>query len=205
MSKTETKKEYWQRIANEKGVKFQNNDTIGMLVTAIAAKLKIDAEGFSPSGLQKKVLKALTDADAPKGKGWQKGNVEEVKGKGKGIVEKGKGKEGTKTPAAEKSYTPPAKQNRPGFPPVDEDQQKSNATISDSMKDYANNILNYIMKAPSIKQHGKFPVSEYNHMVNTADKAYTYETVEDQYGKYMTMTNSSGAVCRIPESGYLPL
>lgn len=70
MSKTETKKQYWQRIAKEQGVKYQDNDTIGMLVTAIAAKLKIDADGISPSGLQKMVNKKLAEMNQPKGKSW---------------------------------------------------------------------------------------------------------------------------------------
>lgn len=72
MSKKETKKQYWQRIAKEQGVKYQDNDTIGMLVTAIAAKLKIDADGISPSGLQKMVNKKLADNTTSKGKGWSK-------------------------------------------------------------------------------------------------------------------------------------
>lgn len=72
MSKTETKKQYWQRIAKEQGVKYQDNDTIGMLVTAIAAKLKIDADGISPSGLQKMVNKKLADNTTSKGKSWSK-------------------------------------------------------------------------------------------------------------------------------------
>ncbi|MDD3875410.1 MAG: hypothetical protein PHT69_02200 [Bacteroidales bacterium] len=72
MSKKETKKQYWQRIAKEQGVKHQDNDTIGMLVTAIAAKLKIDADGISPSGLQKMVNKKLADNTTSKGKSWSK-------------------------------------------------------------------------------------------------------------------------------------
>lgn len=321
MSKKETKKQYWQRMAKGLNVKFQENDTIDMLVTAIAAKLKIDSDGISPSGLQKMVNKALADKDAEKtnkkGKSWSKtkGSRKPEAGSGKsedgsekaevvepeekennntkaevesekpevgsGKTEVGSGKTEVGSEKAEvvegkteedlepatlielpnfknvadmkifcvhtglnlldgyvlasrfkqvaflewikehasqatnietfvlpsslkKDGISAAKELIPGFdaapktPVVD-------AEVSPAMRDYANCIKDFILKAPSVTMHGHFPQKELDDMIAKALKVYTYHVESDEFGKFINMKNSKGAVCRIPESGYLPL
>jgi len=263
MSKTETKKQYWQRIAKSMNIKFQGNDTISMLVASIAAKLKIDADGISPSYLQKMVSTKLAEPieikENAKGKAWSKGGGN-MKGSVKVKVKKSEEPtnilelpdfknvadmkifcvhtglnlldgyvlasrfkqvaflEWIKEHAAQATnidtFVFPsslktdsiseAKKLVPGFDPSLE-THVVDADVSSAMKDYANCLQNFILKAPSVEIHGRLPQGELDDMIAKALKSYTYGVESDEFGKFINMKNEKGAVIRIPESGYLPL
>src|SRR5690606_33377323 len=97
-----------------------------------------------------------------------------------------KTKEETKT-TSEKPVT----QSRPGFPPINQPNHETAPTVSDSMRNYANCLFNYIDKAPSVKQHDKMPNHELDHMIKTASKNYTYDVVREELGAYINMTNGN--------------
>ena len=60
MSKKETRKEKWQRVAKEKNIKFQENDTISMLVTLIAHEVGVNPKNYQDDkDVEKAVDKSL--------------------------------------------------------------------------------------------------------------------------------------------------
>jgi hypothetical protein len=61
----ETRKKKWQRIAKSKKVKFQDNDTIIMLITAVAYKVGIDPEKTDAKKLEEVVEAACKSKEKP--------------------------------------------------------------------------------------------------------------------------------------------
>jgi len=60
----ETKKQKWQRIAKSVNVKFQDNDTIEMLVTATAHEVGVNPKSLKGIELESAVEKAVVDTNS---------------------------------------------------------------------------------------------------------------------------------------------
>lgn len=65
-AKKETSKQRLQRICKDKKIKFQQNDTISMLLTSLAYELGLNPEGLNKKDLQQKVNNALDKSNNDK-------------------------------------------------------------------------------------------------------------------------------------------